>query len=84
MVVGVQELQGSTSGRQQLPSFFLEAMDFLRSAPSDTSRHRGLDDTIEDEDLRSYFSQVGGLIQKVANTGAIKSTKTLNTCDEFF
>ena len=66
MVVGVQELQGSTSGRQQLPSF-LEST-FLRSAPSDTSRHRGLDDTIEDEDLRSYFSQVGGLIQMMANT----------------
>ena len=52
-------------------------MDFLRSAPSDTSRHRGLDDTIEDEDLRSYFSQVGGLVQMIANTETIKSTKDL-------
>jgi len=32
---------------------------YIGSAPSDTSRHRGLDDTIEDEDLRSYFSQFG-------------------------
>ena len=30
-----------------------------RSAPSDTSRYRGLDDSIDDEDLRAFFSQFG-------------------------
>ena len=30
-----------------------------RSAPSDTSRYRGLDDSIDDEDIRAFFSQFG-------------------------
>jgi len=32
---------------------------YIGSAPSDTSRYRGLNDRIEDEDLRSYFERYG-------------------------
>jgi len=32
---------------------------YIGSAPSDTSRYRGLDDSIDDEDIRAFFSQFG-------------------------